>query len=474
MNAICEQVHRLFGRQERFSFPFDEHRIPRNGIYALFEKGETGHGTDRIVRIGTHTGDNQLRSRLKQHFLKENKDRSIFRKNIGRALLYGEGDPFLEQWNLDLTTRKAKNKYSSTIDWDKQNATEKRVSQYIQGHFTFAVGEVTDKPRRMVLESRLISTVSLCNDCGPSATWLGLSSPKQKIRESGLWLVNELYKQPLSEVDLSEASDANVLHDLADALDSFVIYSHDQVDAFNELFFGNAEAEQLSPILDTVAASFAQIEDEKVKIDCKIKAKQFAKLYPQMAAIISFENVEWEKLYWFLKFLIPKLKVENPTPELDELLESVDLDTYALERGHLTAIPLDANDSELNPANPNVRGYHDPPEELNPLDKIVKEFNERHFAGWDATPEQQKVKLIHLARQVVTDPKYVEQVQGSIDKQNRQMALSDLIDQKIKQSRREELSLYKRYAGDTDFKKAMIACIVQMIDHPQVFEELSA
>ena len=40
---------------------------------------------DRIVRIGTHTGENQLRSRLMQHFVKENKNRSIFRKNIGRC-----------------------------------------------------------------------------------------------------------------------------------------------------------------------------------------------------------------------------------------------------------------------------------------------------------------------------------------------------------------------------------------------------
>ena len=78
------------------------------GIKLLFEKGETAHGMDRIVRIGTHTGKNQLRSRLKQHFIKEDKDRSIFRKNIGRSLLNRDKDPFLEQWEIDLTSRKQK------------------------------------------------------------------------------------------------------------------------------------------------------------------------------------------------------------------------------------------------------------------------------------------------------------------------------------------------------------------------------
>ena len=59
-------MHILFNRLNRFSFPFDESKLPKNGIYVLFEKGEHGHGTDRVVRIGTHTGKDQLRSRLNQ------------------------------------------------------------------------------------------------------------------------------------------------------------------------------------------------------------------------------------------------------------------------------------------------------------------------------------------------------------------------------------------------------------------------
>ena len=49
-----------------------------------------------------------------------------------------------------------------------------------------------------------ISTVSNCTNCKPSENWLGLSSPKQKIKDSGLWLVNELWKQSLSENELTE------------------------------------------------------------------------------------------------------------------------------------------------------------------------------------------------------------------------------------------------------------------------------
>jgi hypothetical protein len=177
--------------------------LPRNGIYILFEAGETAHGTDRIVRVGTHTGQNQLRSRLRQHFVKENKDRSIFRKNIGRSLLNKEQDLYLSEWEIDLTTRKAKQEFASRIDPVKQRSIERRVSDYVRNNLTFVVFRVDDKVERLYWESRLISTLSRCDDCRPSGNWLGQFSPKHQIRDSGLWLVNELYKEALTQEDMA-------------------------------------------------------------------------------------------------------------------------------------------------------------------------------------------------------------------------------------------------------------------------------
>jgi hypothetical protein len=45
---------------------------------------------------------------------------------------------------------------------------------------------IDDKANRLALESKIISTISTCTDCGPSKQWLGLYSPKEKIRKSGL------------------------------------------------------------------------------------------------------------------------------------------------------------------------------------------------------------------------------------------------------------------------------------------------
>jgi len=204
MSDICNNIHHIFQNMKRYKFPFNGEELPKNGIYILFEKNELAHNGERIVRVGTHIGSDNLAKRLKEHFMKENKDRSIFRKNIGRAILFKKDDSSLEQWNWDLTTRANKDKYSSLVDFDKQKATEEEVSQYIKNNFSFAIFEVKSKIDRLNFESKLISTISLCEDCKPSSQWLGQSSPIHKIKESGLWLVQGLYKIPLDSDEFEE------------------------------------------------------------------------------------------------------------------------------------------------------------------------------------------------------------------------------------------------------------------------------
>jgi len=264
---------------------------------------------------------------------------------------------------------------------------------------------------------------------------------------------------------LSEPTDVNVLHDLKEALDGFGIYEWSEVTAFNEKFFGGAEAAELHPLIDAVVARFDADLDDEQRIDFKIKAKQFVKIYAQVAAIIPFNNVHWEMLHWFLKLLIPKLKVKDAERDkLDALLDSVDFSTYGLERSRLgVKIDLDDAPGVLDPQNPNLRGAHPEPEDKDPLDEIVRAFNERHFAGWEATPEEQRVKFINIASRVMKHSDYQAQVEGNPDTQNRQLALERLIQLAISSERRKELDLYKRYSSDPDFKSAFDASIARLL-----------
>ena len=201
MISLTVRLHKLFNEQTRFTFPFKqkENEIPKNGIYIIFENGETFNDINRIVRVGTHTGDKQLRSRLNQHFVKENKNRSIFRKNIGRCILNKDQSPYLTLWELDITSKAEKVKNLKLLDLDFEKKTEKRISDYIQNNLSFCVFQVDTKEQRLFWESKIVSTLAKSNELKPSKKWLGNHSTKDKIKASGLWQVNELYNDALTE-----------------------------------------------------------------------------------------------------------------------------------------------------------------------------------------------------------------------------------------------------------------------------------
>ena len=104
-----------------------------------FEKGEKHNGLDRIVRVGTDTGENNLKKRLIEHFITENKNRSIFRKNIGRALLNKESNPYLKYWELDTTSKADKEKNLKLLDLEFEAKLEREISDYIKTNFSFCI-----------------------------------------------------------------------------------------------------------------------------------------------------------------------------------------------------------------------------------------------------------------------------------------------------------------------------------------------
>ena len=184
-----------------------------------------------------------------------------------------------------------------------------------------------------------------------------------------------------------------------------------------------------------------------------------------MASIMPYEISAWEKLFWFLKFLIPKLIIADPDKDkLDELLNSVDLSTYGLERVKLnTSIGLDSSETEVDPQNPNPRGAHGSDTVEDPLDLIIKSFNERWFQGWDATPEEQRVRFVNLAQSMRSHPDFKEKYEDNPDRQNRDLAFKKIFEDVMGKQRKNELDLYRLMSKDEAFKQAMLDTIKRML-----------
>ncbi len=198
MTDTCRYLHHTLSRLPRLKRK-DLAKVPDNGIYVLFENGEQGHDGERIVRVGTHRGQNNLPGRIREHLYKSNKDRSIFRKHVGRCLLAKAGDPFLAQWEIKLTTKASRALSEGKVDKTRLQEVEADVTRYMVENFSFSILRFESEEDRLHYEECLLSTIYACPDCGPFGTWLGRFHPTSEvIRTCGLWNVQGLAGKVLS------------------------------------------------------------------------------------------------------------------------------------------------------------------------------------------------------------------------------------------------------------------------------------
>ena len=187
-------LHRLFERLPRYDWrdidaiPFDD------GIIIVYERSETYRGYARVVFVGTHAAPGRLKQRLMDHFERENRNASVFRRNIGKALLNRAKDPYLDIWSLD--TSRVPNK--DREDPRTAARVEMDVSAYMRVSLSFSVVPVASVESRQRLKAAIIATLHQAKDFAPSNSWLGHYCPEPEIRGSGLWQVRGLDSDPLT------------------------------------------------------------------------------------------------------------------------------------------------------------------------------------------------------------------------------------------------------------------------------------
>lgn len=124
---------------------------------------------------------------------------------------------------------------------------------------------------------------------------------------------------------------------------------------------------------------------------------------------------------------------------------------------------LDAAESELDPTNPNPRGAHGGPEEHDPLDEIIRNFNERWFQGWEATPEEQRVKFLSIVQSMQAHPDFETKYKSNQDTHNRTLAFEKIFEDVMLKRRKMDLDLYRLLASDSAFKAAMQQSLKRLV-----------
>jgi len=195
---MAVRIHAVVDNLPRLDQTFARSDIPRDGIYLLFEDGETtlvgGQQVDRIVRVGTHRVDGRLSTRLRHHF-SGNRRSSVYRLHLGGALLAREdsADPRLTPWLDRHGTR-----MPDVEEW---------VSHVLRVNFRFVCFPVATPVERLSLERGLIAALAQQPLGSPSDQWLGRHARHPTIRRSGLWNTQGVDALPLTDVELERVTE---------------------------------------------------------------------------------------------------------------------------------------------------------------------------------------------------------------------------------------------------------------------------
>jgi type I restriction enzyme, R subunit len=251
---------------------------------------------------------------------------------------------------------------------------------------------------------------------------------------------------------LSEETDSNKLHDLKADIDNLAIYNDEQVDEFVRLYLGNADRELLDPILDICVAAYKEDLDEDGQVDFKGKAKAFARTYSFLASILPYTNADWEKLSIFLNYLIPKL----PAPVEEDLsrgiLETIDMDSYRVEKQSSMKIALADADAEIEPV-PTSGGGFKPEPELDRLSNIVKAFNDQWGnIGWTDEDRIQRLIAEDIPARISADRAYQNAMRNN-DKQNARIEHDKALSRVVTGYVKDDTDFFKLFSDDENFRK---------------------
>ncbi|MEM8584604.1 MAG: type I restriction endonuclease [Bacteroidota bacterium] len=250
---------------------------------------------------------------------------------------------------------------------------------------------------------------------------------------------------------LSQETDANKLNDLQDALDDATVYSEEIIQNFADLYFRGAERDELDPYIDDCKLTYETELSEEQQVNFLVQAKSFNRTYSFLSKILTFTNAYWERLYWFLKFLIPKLKPTEDEDLAKGILEAVELDSYRLSKVTSDNIKL-AGGGEIEPTPPTMRGGR-PDSELDELEVIINSFNERFGnIDWIKDDKVRKAVMEELPKQIAEDVKHMDTMRNS-DKQNARIASDDKVKEAVQDFIFTSTEFYKMFTDNHDFQR---------------------
>lgn len=263
--------------------------------------------------------------------------------------------------------------------------------------------------------------------------------------------IKEAFEPYYTTTVLSEETDINRLHDLKDELDNYQIYTEAEVRHLFELLHKEDNRKMVDALIDRSAAAFKIELNQDQQISCKSQAKSFLRTYNYLSKIVDFKEPEWELLWWYLKYLTPKLVVEADDPD-ENVLEAVNMESYRVTKETTVDLVLESGMGEIEPSPVGGGGSSRNPE-YDFLEVILSDFNKR-FGNilWKNKDRVLQILTEQIPQQLQADEDLLNIIEVS-DKQQAKMSFEKKLERLIKALMFSQTEIYKKYMSDPDFKR---------------------
>lgn len=226
--------------------------------------------------------------------------------------------------------------------------------------------------------------------------------------------IRESFQPYYTTTILSEATDPNIVHDLERDVFNFKLFTEFEVNGFIDEYLHNSRPDKLNAILDDIVSRLDGEKNEEEIEQFKSLVADYLRKYAFISQIITFKDIQLEKLFIFLKFLnkkLPRRKDQLPY----KVLEAIDMETYKVQKGNEVSIQLDTADGLIEPMGGGKGGESEVHEEIDYLSRIIKEINERFGANFSA---EDRVILNTLSEKLIQNL----ELRGSIENNSQDAA----------------------------------------------------
>ncbi len=268
----------------------------------------------------------------------------------------------------------------------------------------------------------------------------------QDNREAVLLAFQDYYRTTL----LADEADPNKLNDLKRDLDAAQVYTPEQLQQLVADFLAGAERDRIDPVLDVCVAEYLERLDEDGQVDFKGKAKAFCRSYAFLSSVLPYNKADWERLAIFLDLLTPKLPAPKDEDLAKGILESIDMDSYRVEKRALASLMLADQEAEIEPLPIEGGGKKTEPE-LDPLSVILKRFNEQFGTTFSDADRILRHIRDDIAPKVAADAAFQNALQNT--PHTARLAHDQALAKAAQGSIKDYTQFYKQFVENDDFKR---------------------